>query len=294
MKTIESFECVFRYEEPLEEWHLREFLRLHPNLKEFRMRGAAQPPECLIKFCPKLSILDLNHPGFDVSPSALSVAKETFALAFPQLTALKELYVFGNKKFTDAALESLCDSCLGLEVVKMDYTDITSKKLSCLRRLKNLKRLEMSYIRGAKEVTDELLMEILKGFGQNIRQLFIAGFSGITDATLVNLGLNCPKLTKLDITGCRQLSNGGLMEFFDGFISCQISDWLPIRKRRFWLQTGKSKYVSYLGFQHLVFLIYFLQFLEFFNLTCSSDLGISAAKKADDLGLPGQNPSKFS
>lgn len=207
--------------------HLIEFLKCHPDLREFRMRNGGSPPACLAKYCRKLSILQLDwtHP----SPPGLKFNRRFFTSVFPELKRLRRLYVAFNKYFDDSALRSVCNSCPQLEVLLMGSTKVSAGQLLSLSQLTSLKTLDISHIDDHQNVTDTVLMAVAEALGDNLEHLWITDYNNITDMSLIHLARFCPNLEKLVVDHCSKITTDGLVSYLSSMV--RHPSWESQRQR---------------------------------------------------------------
>ncbi|KAD7478072.1 hypothetical protein E3N88_01208 [Mikania micrantha] len=180
----------------------------------------------LIQRCPNLEVLDTRDAIRDRGLQVLSQFCKKLRRIKVERGDDEEGFV------SQTGLISLAQGCLELECLHVNLTDITNEALACVgTHLKKLYDFRMILLDKEERITelplDNGVRALLSGcnklerlgvylrpggltdvglgyigqYAQNVRYLLL-GFTGETDAGLVELSKGCPKLQKLEVRGC--------------------------------------------------------------------------------------------
>ncbi|KAL8201698.1 hypothetical protein R6Q57_010845 [Mikania cordata] len=180
----------------------------------------------LIQRCPNLEVLDTRDAIRDRGLQVLSQFCKKLRRIKIERGDDEEGFV------SQTGLISLAQGCLELECLHINLTDITNEALACVgTHLKKLYDFRMILLDKEERITelplDYGVRALLSGcnklerlgvylrpggltdvglgyighYAQNVRYLLL-GFTGETDAGLVELSKGCPKLQKLEVRGC--------------------------------------------------------------------------------------------
>ena len=146
---------------------------------------------------PNLKELDL---------SCTNITREHLDSLDIDFSELKKLDLMGCKKLTDKGLKLILSKCHNLKELNLTWTNITGEHLDSLGiDCPILEKLELSY---CIKITDKVLKLILSKC-HNLKELALRGID-ITGEHLDSLDIDFSELKKLDLMGCKKLTDKGL------------------------------------------------------------------------------------
>ena len=171
-----------------------------------------------IHYCPSLTdtglgaLLQMAGQNLtDLNLSYIQCTGNGLAGLALHLPRLEKLQIDSFYRLKDAGLEAL------LQMAGHNLTDLTLTDIKCTGNglaglALHLPRLEKLEIAGALGFTDTLgLGALLQMAGQNLTYLSLS-YIQFTGEGLTGLALNFPQLVKLNLGGCRRLTDAGLKE----------------------------------------------------------------------------------
>ncbi|KAJ3150306.1 hypothetical protein HDU86_006697 [Geranomyces michiganensis] len=212
-----------------------------PRLTELEMRrvNGLEPQELIAFFMgagARLTRLHIGEPGHVLELAVSNREFKPVVAAFAVCTALRKLSLpwmrlgeahfkrlfavlpgcleaidVSNTRVDDSCLEVLLDRCAGLTTVILSRcAHITDESIKLLAT----KCDDLTNVAIGETLTSDAGIRVLaRSCGTNLRRLSIHGCSRVSDLVLGVLGLRCPNITLLDVSGCSRINASGVISF---------------------------------------------------------------------------------
>jgi hypothetical protein len=170
---------------------------LHLDLAENPNLGA-KTAAAIASSCPKLKNLDL---------SSTDVEDKGVVNVLHNCTALVSLGLMACFRVSDACVDAIRTCCASLEALELTGCAlVTTAALLGLMKQKRFKVLLLGGLALENEpgprVTDEVVFEIVRTSGYELRMLGLNNIPALTNAAVETIADGCPDLPWLDIDGC--------------------------------------------------------------------------------------------
>lgn len=177
---------------------------LCPNLTSLHLGMCGRIRDSDIKIlvdgCPNLTIFELDGPFLCTDDGMSEVGR---------LSYLESLSISNASKITYKSINNLK---VPLRLLKLRHCTAVDKGIGEVFNIfPNLEDLKLEFIGNLSE--DELIL-IIQG-GKTLHTLFLEGFSNLTDNCLQQICKSCPSLSMLSVGSSEQLTNEGLLAFFE-------------------------------------------------------------------------------
>ncbi|KAL9958073.1 hypothetical protein ACROYT_G035041 [Oculina patagonica] len=168
--------------------------------------------------CSNLRTFEWKLPSWDTEPTS-----RILSWAFPSNKPHKNLTSLDvTGSFTHMIFPLLH------KFPKLKKLNLSSSKLTAfLESLPNFQNLEWLELKGCKRINGSQLLLLSGKIGKTLRYLGLAEQPLITDTDLRDLASVFPVLKTLDLSGCEQITDAVLVEWY---IKCEQSAWPKLRK----------------------------------------------------------------
>nr|KAJ3407037.1 hypothetical protein HK105_003444 [Polyrhizophydium stewartii] len=173
-----------------------------PSVRHLRLAGA-DDDERVMSLCDRCPNLEVLLYGWaNLTPRAVHhIAARTPNLRVLDLRGCQ-------KAVTPAAMHDLALKCTRLESVDLSFTSGGDGVIASLAE--HAANLHTAILAGYT-CSEQMLIRFVARVGARLRVLSIAWFGGVlTDAGVLAIAKHCPNIEKLDVRGCRQVSEAAL------------------------------------------------------------------------------------